>query len=129
MEQVTSGMWQIYQTQREYNQGKIDSSESWGNTFRVRRIRWKGNLNLRTDYHFNAIFVVAGEIASEIDADKNVESIPKHRALRRKRQFDYENQDETIIDAQEKHKTEFFYHLVDTFFSPQYAELGTVKVP
>ncbi|GBO35708.1 hypothetical protein AVEN_4884-1 [Araneus ventricosus] len=69
--------------------------------------------NLRSDNH---ILVVAGEIASEIDADKKFESIPKHRVSRRKRESDYENEDEPRIDAQEKNKIEFFYHLVDTSF-------------
>ncbi|GBN55112.1 hypothetical protein AVEN_138859-1 [Araneus ventricosus] len=38
---------------------------------------------------------------------------PLHRVRRQKRQFDYENQDESTIDAQEKYKIEFFCHLVD----------------
>ncbi|GBM36777.1 hypothetical protein AVEN_273811-1 [Araneus ventricosus] len=53
-------------------------------------------------------------MASEIEVEKNFESIPKHRVRRRKRQFDYENQDDPIINAQENYKIEFFYHLVDT---------------
>ncbi|GBM39489.1 hypothetical protein AVEN_104221-1 [Araneus ventricosus] len=52
-------------------------------------------------------------MASEIDSDKNFESIPRHQVHRRKRQFDYENQDEPIIDAQEKYKIDSFYHLID----------------
>ncbi|GBM00723.1 hypothetical protein AVEN_150893-1 [Araneus ventricosus] len=39
---------------------------------------------------------------------------PLHRVRLQKRQFDYVNQDEHIIEAQEKYKMEFFYHLVDT---------------
>ncbi|GBN44970.1 hypothetical protein AVEN_97276-1 [Araneus ventricosus] len=53
-------------------------------------------------------------MASEIDADKNFESIPRHQVHRRKRQFDYENQDEPIIDEQEKYKIESIYHPIDT---------------
>ncbi|GBO06907.1 hypothetical protein AVEN_273029-1 [Araneus ventricosus] len=70
--------------------------------------------NLISDNHFNAILVDAGEMASEIDVDKNLEPIPRYGVRRRKRQFDSENQNEPIIDAQEKHEIEFFYHLVDT---------------
>ncbi|GBM78735.1 hypothetical protein AVEN_244407-1 [Araneus ventricosus] len=57
---------------------------------------------------------IAYRMASEIDADKNFESIPKHRVRRRKGQFNYENQNEPIIDEEEKYKIEFFYHLLDT---------------
>ncbi|GBM42958.1 hypothetical protein AVEN_140834-1 [Araneus ventricosus] len=68
-------------------------------------------VNLRSDNRFNDIRRNGdGEMASEVDADKNFESIPKHRV----RQLDYENQDEPIIDAQEIYKIEFFYHLFDT---------------
>ncbi|GBM07734.1 hypothetical protein AVEN_135936-1, partial [Araneus ventricosus] len=70
--------------------------------------------NLRSDTHFNVILVDAGEMASEMDAANNFESIPGHRVRRRKRQFDYENQDEPIIDTQGKYKIEFFYDLIDT---------------
>ncbi|GBO29126.1 hypothetical protein AVEN_7598-1 [Araneus ventricosus] len=52
-------------------------------------------------------------MAPEVDADKNFESIPRHQVRGRKRQFDYENWDEAIIDVQEKYKVEFCYHLVD----------------
>ncbi|GBO26934.1 hypothetical protein AVEN_269373-1 [Araneus ventricosus] len=69
--------------------------------------------NLRSDNHFIAILADAGEMAPEINADKSFESIPRHRIRRRKRQFDYENLDEPIIDTQEKYRIEFFYHLVD----------------
>ncbi|GBM45920.1 hypothetical protein AVEN_140058-1, partial [Araneus ventricosus] len=55
--------------------------------------------NLRSDNHFNTILADAGEMTSEIDADKNFESIPRHQVRLRKRQFENKNQDEPIIDA------------------------------
>ncbi|GBN09321.1 hypothetical protein AVEN_88035-1 [Araneus ventricosus] len=73
-----------------------------------------GSWNLRSDNHSNAILVDTVEMALEIDTDKNFESIHRHRVRRRKRQFDCENQEEPIIDAQEKYKFELFYHPVDT---------------
>ncbi|GBN04663.1 hypothetical protein AVEN_98245-1 [Araneus ventricosus] len=73
-------------------------------------LKFGGPQNLRSDNHFNAILVDAGEMASEVDADKNFESIPKHRV----RQLVYENQGESIIRCTEKIQNLILFHLVDT---------------
>ncbi|GBM96495.1 hypothetical protein AVEN_13969-1 [Araneus ventricosus] len=63
--------------------GRLDTTYvSACNRPHTRRI-FNGIRNLGSDNHLNAILVVAGEIASEIDADKNFESIPRHRVRQR----------------------------------------------
>ncbi|XP_065680500.1 zinc finger MYM-type protein 1-like [Hydra vulgaris] len=70
-------------------------------------------VKMRNDEGFQRIIVDAAEIAKELETVTNFEE--KHVGRRRKkRQFDYETQDEALQDPKEKFKVEFYFKILDT---------------
>nr|XP_047135365.1 uncharacterized protein LOC100212059 [Hydra vulgaris] len=82
--------------------------------------RWESRINalkpydtISNDEGFQRIIVDAAEIAKELETVTNFEE--KHIGRRRKkRQFDYEIQDEALQDPKEKFKVEFYFKILDT---------------
>lgn len=69
------------------------------------------NCTRHTD--FDGILVDADKMALEIRKMKTLNQYSHIEFVSKKRPFDHENQDESILDAQERHKIEFCYHFVD----------------
>nr|XP_047124141.1 zinc finger MYM-type protein 1-like [Hydra vulgaris] len=67
-------------------------------------------VKMRNDEGFQRIIVDAAEIAKELETVTNFEE--KHVGRRRKkRQFDYETQDEALQDPKEKFKVKFYFKI------------------
>ncbi|XP_047124222.2 uncharacterized protein LOC105845346 [Hydra vulgaris] len=70
-------------------------------------------VKMRNDKGFQKIIVDAAEIAKELKTVTNFKE--KHAGRRRKkRQFDYETQDEALQDPKEKFIVEFYFKILDT---------------
>ncbi|XP_065665653.1 uncharacterized protein LOC136087075 [Hydra vulgaris] len=68
---------------------------------------------MRNDEDFQRIIVDAAEISKEVEIVTNFEK-EQIKRRRKKRQFDYETQNEALQDPKEKLKVEFYFNILDT---------------
>lgn len=73
--------------------------------------------DLRSDKGFNEILVDARELAEELEIEPNFASIQTVRLRKKKKQFDYESNDEPIIDPKINYKVNVFFSILDTTLS------------
>ncbi len=68
--------------------------------------------SLRSEESFLKILVDATDIARKLEIEPTFEA-SQVRQRRKKRQFDYESQDEPVQDAKENYKVNFYYAILD----------------
>jgi len=69
---------------------------------------------MRTDEGFDDVISKAKELAEELEIEPSFPPPSQVRGRRRRRQFDYEAEDEPILDPEKKFRVEFFNYVLDT---------------
>lgn len=70
-------------------------------------------VDCRSEKGFNQVLTDAAEIARDLEMPPNFEREDQVRHRRKKRQFEYEAQDEAPQDPKEKFKTAYYYAILD----------------
>ncbi|XP_026475789.1 uncharacterized protein LOC113380998, partial [Ctenocephalides felis] len=72
----------------------------------------------RSELKFEDVLKTAKELSEEVDGEQEFKSSSEVRQRKKKRQFDYEQHDESPRSPQEKFKISVFYTLLDVVYKP-----------
>ncbi|CAG9760316.1 unnamed protein product [Ceutorhynchus assimilis] len=70
-------------------------------------------VQIRCDEHFKILMDAAKQIASDVELEGEFPALAAKRIGKRKRHFDYEHEDESILDPEMSFKVNFYFEILD----------------